>query len=92
VLYFHANQKRFSSWELVRYPSQPSPEAIWCQYSINPPDYECYARAAVEEGVKFFETADNNRMAFLVLVKGRSNNDNAVSLVSKLAPDQMLQE
>ncbi|KAJ8455250.1 hypothetical protein ONZ51_g12550 [Trametes cubensis] len=28
--------------------------------SINPPDYEGYARAAVEEGVKVFETAGNN--------------------------------
>ena len=32
--------------------------------SINPPDYEGYARAAVEEGIKIFETAGNNR-AFL---------------------------
>lgn len=29
--------------------------------SINPPDYEGYAKAAVEEGVKIFETAGNNR-------------------------------
>ncbi|KAH7913335.1 hypothetical protein BJ138DRAFT_1146224 [Hygrophoropsis aurantiaca] len=28
--------------------------------SINPPDYEGYASAAVEEGVKIFETAGNN--------------------------------
>jgi len=28
--------------------------------SINPPDYEGYAKAAVEEGVKIFETAGNN--------------------------------
>ncbi|KAG9128380.1 hypothetical protein FRC07_014793 [Ceratobasidium sp. 392] len=28
--------------------------------SINPPDYEGYARAAVEEGVRIFETAGNN--------------------------------
>ncbi|KAF7346264.1 Inosine monophosphate dehydrogenase [Mycena sanguinolenta] len=28
--------------------------------SINPPDYAGYARAAVEEGVKIFETAGNN--------------------------------
>jgi NAD(P)H-dependent flavin oxidoreductase YrpB (nitropropane dioxygenase family) len=28
--------------------------------SINPPDYEGYARAAVEEGVTIFETAGNN--------------------------------
>jgi hypothetical protein len=30
--------------------------------TINPPDYAGYARAAVEEGVKIFETAGNNRM------------------------------
>lgn len=30
--------------------------------SINPPDYEGYARAAYEEGVRIFETAGNNRM------------------------------
>lgn len=29
--------------------------------SINPPDYEGYARAALEEGVRIFETAGNNR-------------------------------
>ncbi|KAF8599687.1 inosine monophosphate dehydrogenase [Ceratobasidium sp. AG-I] len=28
--------------------------------SINPPDYEGYARAAVEEGIRIFETAGNN--------------------------------
>lgn len=29
--------------------------------TINPPDYEGYARAALEEGVRIFETAGNNR-------------------------------
>ena len=29
--------------------------------TINPPDYAGYARVAVEEGVKIFETAGNNR-------------------------------
>lgn len=29
--------------------------------AINPPDYEGYARAAVQEGVRIFETAGNNR-------------------------------
>ncbi|KAF9236468.1 hypothetical protein BU15DRAFT_49989 [Melanogaster broomeanus] len=28
--------------------------------TINPPDYEGYARAAIEEGVRIFETAGNN--------------------------------
>lgn len=32
--------------------------------AIVPPDYEGYARAAVEEGVKVFETAGNNRECF----------------------------
>jgi len=31
--------------------------------SINPPDYEGYARAAVEEGITVFETAGNNRQS-----------------------------
>jgi NAD(P)H-dependent flavin oxidoreductase YrpB (nitropropane dioxygenase family) len=29
--------------------------------TINPPDYAGYARTAVEEGVRIFETAGNNR-------------------------------
>jgi NAD(P)H-dependent flavin oxidoreductase YrpB (nitropropane dioxygenase family) len=29
--------------------------------TINPPDYQGFARAAVEEGVRIFETAGNNR-------------------------------
>jgi NAD(P)H-dependent flavin oxidoreductase YrpB (nitropropane dioxygenase family) len=29
--------------------------------TINPPDYEGYARAAVEEGIRIIETAGNNR-------------------------------
>jgi NADH:quinone reductase (non-electrogenic) len=29
--------------------------------SINPPDYKGYALAALEEGVRIFETAGNNR-------------------------------
>ena len=35
--------------------------------SINPPDYEGYAKAAVEEGVKIFETAGNNRERVILL-------------------------
>ena len=34
--------------------------------SINPPDYAGFARAAVEEGVKIFETAGNNRESRIV--------------------------
>ncbi|KAJ3558556.1 hypothetical protein NM688_g849 [Phlebia brevispora] len=33
--------------------------------SINPPDYAAYARVAVEEGVKIFETAGNNPGALI---------------------------
>jgi len=29
--------------------------------TINPPDYEGFARVAVAEGVRIFETAGNNR-------------------------------
>ena len=29
--------------------------------SIKPPDYEGYARAALNEGIRIFETAGNNR-------------------------------
>ena len=42
--------------------SQPFGVNITLLPSINPPDYEGYARAAVEEGVRIFETAGNNRV------------------------------
>jgi hypothetical protein len=38
--------------------------------SINIPDYEGFARAAVEEGVKIFETAGNNRPYRRILTSG----------------------
>jgi NADH:quinone reductase (non-electrogenic) len=41
--------------------------------SINPPDYAGYARAAVEEGVKIFETAGNNRMSSLLHLFSRED-------------------
>jgi len=37
--------------------------------TINPPDYEGYARAAVEEGIKIFETAGNNPAPFIKFFK-----------------------
>ncbi|KAG9316773.1 hypothetical protein JVU11DRAFT_2836 [Chiua virens] len=37
--------------------------------TINPPDYEGYARAAVEEGVRIFETAGNNPGKLIRLLK-----------------------
>lgn len=30
--------------------------------SINPPDYPGFAKAALDEGIRIFETAGNNRM------------------------------
>jgi hypothetical protein len=33
--------------------------------TINPPDYAGYARAAVEEGIRIFETAGNNRKSIV---------------------------
>jgi len=38
--------------------------------TINPPDYEGYARAAVEEGVRIFETAGNNPKRLIAYLKG----------------------
>jgi NADH:quinone reductase (non-electrogenic) len=47
--------------ETRKLTSKPFGVNITLLPSINPPDYEGYARAAVEEGVKIFETAGNNR-------------------------------
>ncbi|KAK0532229.1 hypothetical protein OC835_003396 [Tilletia horrida] len=40
--------------------------------SINPPDYEGYTRAALEEGVRIFETAGHNPGAIIKLVKSQN--------------------
>ncbi|KAJ7579783.1 putative 2-Nitropropane dioxygenase [Mycena floridula] len=40
--------------------------------SINPPDYEGYARAAIEEGVRIFETAGNNPGPLIKYFKSQS--------------------
>ncbi|KAI0630997.1 inosine monophosphate dehydrogenase [Trametes polyzona] len=45
------------TYKLTKYPFGVN---ITLLPSINPPDYEGYARAAVEEGIKIFETAGNN--------------------------------
>ncbi|KZV67079.1 putative 2-Nitropropane dioxygenase [Peniophora sp. CONT] len=39
--------------------------------TINPPDYEGYARAAVEEGVRIFETAGNNPRKLIEFFKSK---------------------
>jgi len=49
--------------ETKKLTSKPFGVNITLLPSINPPDYEGYARAAVEEGVRIFETAGNNRKA-----------------------------
>ncbi|TFK40565.1 hypothetical protein BDQ12DRAFT_601559 [Crucibulum laeve] len=46
--------------ETKKLTSKPFGVNITLLPSINPPDYQGYARAAVEEGVKIFETAGNN--------------------------------
>jgi len=46
--------------ETRKLTSKPFGVNITLLPSINPPDYDGYARAAVEEGVKIFETAGNN--------------------------------
>lgn len=47
--------------ETRKLTSKPFGVNITILPSINPPDYDGFARAAVEEGVKIFETAGNNR-------------------------------
>jgi len=47
--------------ETRKMTSKPFGVNITILPTINPPDYEGFARAAVEEGVKIFETAGNNR-------------------------------
>lgn len=47
--------------ETRKLTSKPFGVNITLLPSINPPDYEGFARAAVEEGVRIFETAGNNR-------------------------------
>ncbi|KAG5716732.1 Nitronate monooxygenase [Termitomyces sp. T112] len=46
--------------ETRKLTSKPFGVNITLLPSINPPDYEGYARVAVEEGVRIFETAGNN--------------------------------
>ncbi|KAI0743197.1 inosine monophosphate dehydrogenase [Irpex lacteus] len=46
--------------ETRKLTSKPFGVNITLLPSINPPDYEGYARVAVDEGVKIFETAGNN--------------------------------
>ena len=50
--------------ETRKLTSKPFGVNITLLPSINPPDYAGYARVAVEEGIKIFETAGNNRMFY----------------------------
>jgi NAD(P)H-dependent flavin oxidoreductase YrpB (nitropropane dioxygenase family) len=51
---------RIAIRETRKHTSKPFGVNITLLPSINPPDYEGYARAAVDEGVTIFETAGNN--------------------------------
>ncbi|KAF5311624.1 hypothetical protein D9611_009440 [Ephemerocybe angulata] len=51
---------RIAIRETRKLTSKPFGVNITLLPSINPPDYPGYARAAVEEGVRIFETAGNN--------------------------------
>jgi NAD(P)H-dependent flavin oxidoreductase YrpB (nitropropane dioxygenase family) len=62
---------RESIRETRKLTSKPFGVNITLLPSINPPDYEGYARAAVEEGVKIFETAGNNREFWASFLDGK---------------------
>ncbi|KAL9711024.1 hypothetical protein Ac2012v2_005564 [Leucoagaricus gongylophorus] len=55
--------------ETRKLTSKPFGVNITLLPSINPPDYEGYTRAAVEEGVKIFETAGNNPAPLIKYLK-----------------------
>ncbi|OCH89235.1 inosine monophosphate dehydrogenase [Obba rivulosa] len=54
------NALRLAIRETRKMTSKPFGVNLTLLPSINPPDYEGYARAAVEEGVRIIETAGNN--------------------------------
>jgi NADH:quinone reductase (non-electrogenic) len=56
---------RIAIRETRKLTSKPFGVNITLLPSIVPPDYEGFARVAVEEGVRIFETAGNNRGCFL---------------------------
>ncbi|KAF7291556.1 2-nitropropane dioxygenase [Mycena chlorophos] len=49
--------------------------------SINPPDYAGYARAAVEEGVRIFETAGNNPGKIIKYLKENGSSSSSSSCI-----------
>jgi NAD(P)H-dependent flavin oxidoreductase YrpB (nitropropane dioxygenase family) len=53
--------------ETRKLTSKPFGVNITLLPSINPPDYEGFARVAVEEGIKIIETAGNNRKSSCIL-------------------------
>ncbi|PFH53969.1 hypothetical protein AMATHDRAFT_72989 [Amanita thiersii Skay4041] len=58
--------------ETRKLTSKPFGVNITLLPTINPPDYEGYARAAVEEGVRIFETAGNNPGPLIKFFKGNN--------------------
>ncbi|TRM61041.1 hypothetical protein BD626DRAFT_502503 [Schizophyllum amplum] len=57
--------------ETRRLTSKPFGVNITLLPTINPPDYEGYARAAIEEGVRIFETAGNAPGALIKFFKSQ---------------------
>jgi hypothetical protein len=55
---------RIAIRETRKLTSKPFGVNITLLPSINPPDYQGFARVAVEEGIKIIETAGNNRKSF----------------------------
>ncbi|THV05289.1 2-nitropropane dioxygenase [Dendrothele bispora CBS 962.96] len=57
--------------EARKLTSKPFGVNITLLPTLNPPDYEGYARAAVEEGIRIFETAGNNPGPFIKFFKSQ---------------------
>ena len=73
---------RVAIQETRRLTSKPFAVNITLLPTINPPDSEGYARVAVEEGVRIFETAGNSRECiFPVAANCQTKSDLAGHLI-----------
>jgi len=63
---------RIAIRETRKLTSKPFGVNITLLPTINPPDYEGFARVAVEEGIKIFETAGNNPGPLIKYFKSRN--------------------
>jgi NADH:quinone reductase (non-electrogenic) len=61
--------------ETRKLTSKPFGVNITLLPSIHPPDYEGFARVAVEEGIRIIETAGNNRKSILVIFSSGVNGE-----------------